>query len=393
LSLEVAWASALLVAIVLGTTALPWFRFLDDKRPAPKRLATIDGLRGVLALSVFVYHLVMTHRYIESGVWELPDSRYFRLLGPVGVSGFFMLTGLLFWGKLLNAEGRPRWGALYLGRVFRIGPMYLVAVAVMLVIVFARTGLGLRVPADALMSSLLQWLALGLIDTQPDVNGQVASQLLAGVTWTLWYEWVYYLSLWVVAPFAKKRLHLSFSISLLALCLAAKLLWRFEMAGFAALFAMGMVVGSLLHEGITLCHSNCAGSIAAMALLLLVLTTSSSGYGTWTALGLAGFFYLVCSGASLFGLLTTAAAQRLGAISYSLYLLQGLVLTLVLAIPPVRRLAMASNLSYWVIGLACAWTLVLAAALGYTLIEAPGMAVGRRVARWGPALPRSLTSR
>jgi hypothetical protein len=40
--------------------------------------------------------------------------------------------------------------------------------------------------------SVLQWLALGVIDMQPDVNGYQASHVLAGVTWTISYEWAFY---------------------------------------------------------------------------------------------------------------------------------------------------------------------------------------------------------
>ena len=75
---------------------------------------------------------------------------------------------------------------------------------------------------------------------------------------------------------------------------------------------------------------------------------------------LALFFYLVCSGTSIFGLLTTTPARRLGNISYSLYLMQGLVLTLVFAIDPIRSFAMASPLNYWAIGIVCAGVLLVA---------------------------------
>lgn len=42
----------------------------------------------------------------------------------------------------------------------------------------------------------------------------------------------------------------------------------------------------------------------------------------------AGLFHLLTSGATLFGLIELRAARRLGNISYGIYLLQGLVPTL-----------------------------------------------------------------
>jgi len=109
-----------------------------------------------------------------------------------------------------------------------------------------------------------------------------------------------------------------------------------------------------------------------------------------TALLLAVFFYLVCSGASLFGLLTSHSAQRLGNISYSLYLMQGLVLTLILGSVPIQRYAMALPQNYWIVGIACACALVICAALGYAFIERPAIAFGKRVAQ-GKRAPRRQT--
>jgi peptidoglycan/LPS O-acetylase OafA/YrhL len=94
---------------------------------------------------------------------------------------------------------------------------------------------------------------------------------------------------------------------------------------------------------------------------------------------LALFFYLVCSGTSVFGLLTTTPARRLGNISYSLYLMQGLVLTLVFAIAPLRDFAMTSPQQYWAAGIVCVCVLLLGAALGYAFVERPGIALGQRL--------------
>jgi len=148
MNLNAVWASLALVMVVIGIAALPVFRFVDGVPNPGARHSAIDGLRGLLALSVFVFHLVLTRRFIETGIWDVPGSRFYALLGPIGVSLFFMITAFLFWGKMLRAKGRPRWHELYVGRLFRIGPMYLFVVLVMLVIVFARTGFQLHEPAD-----------------------------------------------------------------------------------------------------------------------------------------------------------------------------------------------------------------------------------------------------
>jgi len=381
MSLYASWSYFALMIIVMGIAALPLFRFVDSPATQSTRYAEIDGLRGFLALGVFVFHLVVTHRFIATGNWEVPPVHFYAALGPVGVSLFFMITGFLFWGQLLRVKGKPRWRELYTGRLFRIAPMYLVVVVAMLCIVFSRTGFTLHEPLDATAKSVLQWLALGLIDTQPDVNGYRATHVLAGVTWTIAYEWAFYASLLVSAYFARYSQHLAIVSVALVLCLVGKALLHVDAIGFAALFLIGMTVASLLHARWIVRMTNRTMSLLALLCLITIFVIARSGYGTMTALLLAAFFYLVCCGASLFGLLTSVPAQRLGNLSYSLYLMQGLVLTLVFGVPSIRDFAMASSLNYWTIGIGCACVLVICASLGYAFIERPAIAFGKRVAK------------
>ena len=125
MTLYAVWPYFVLVFVVsIACGGLPPFKLVDDARAdGGMRTETLDGLRGFLALSVFVHHLVITHRYLQSGTWDYPPSAFYTLLGQVGFGVFFMITGFLFWGKLLDARGRPDWWTLYLGRVFRIGPI------------------------------------------------------------------------------------------------------------------------------------------------------------------------------------------------------------------------------------------------------------------------------
>lgn len=361
--------------------ALPLFRGIDSAAGPSSRYASIDGLRGFLALGVFVFHLIVYRGFIETGLWQAPHDGFYALLGPVGVSLFFMITGFLFWGKLLRAKGRPDWRALFVGRLFRIGPLYLFVVAVMLALVFLHTGFELHESGAAVTGAVLQWLALGMVDTQPDVNGYEARHLLAGVTWTIFYEWAFYASLIATASFARGHRHLLFVAVALVLCLAGKTLFKVDTMGFAVLFLSGMAVASLLHDQHDRPIPDRQASSLALACLLLIFVASPGAYGSVTALMLAVFFYLVCSGATLFGLLNSMPARRLGNISYSLYLMQGLVLSAVFAIEPLRAAALASAQAHWAVGLVCAGLLVTGASLAYAWIERPGIALGQRLLR------------
>src|ERR1700693_1014771 len=135
------WPFFVCLAVLLALASTPAFAAADTPpSPHPNRLKALDGLRGFLALAVVFSHVAVYHDFLLSGQWHLPPSRFYALLGPIGVSMFFMVTGYLFWSRLIRERGRPAWLSLYIGRVFRIGPLYLAAVSILLLIVFVPTG-------------------------------------------------------------------------------------------------------------------------------------------------------------------------------------------------------------------------------------------------------------
>lgn len=401
------WPYVVLVLAAWLVLDLPVFRAADEPLRPDQRTATLDGLRGFLALSVFAHHLVITHRYIGAGMWELPPSGVYTLLGQAGVVVFFMITGFLFWGKLLDAKGRPDWAALYIGRIFRIGPMYLLAVGLMLAVVAWRTGFALREPAWAVVAAALHWLALGLLPLQPDVNGYRGTGLiLAGVTWTIFVEWLFYGSLRLMAGAARgapwaRPLRFAGGGFLLCLLVLVIVAWSAPISAAeptpALVLAMlATVVGSFFAGMVAACLVRRparpripAGSAIALACLGMVFLAFDSMLGPVQLLLVSVFFTLVCDGATLFGLLATRAARRLSAISYSLYLMQGLVLTLVFAVPPVRDFAMVGPARFWLVGGLCALLLVLVSAVTYRCVEKPGIVLGRQLRSRLAAAPRA----
>ncbi|MCR6475542.1 acyltransferase [Variovorax sp. ZS18.2.2] len=394
------WPYVVLMGVVLVALALPVFRAADEPPSRDQRTTTLDGLRGFLALSVFVHHLMVTHGYLESGVWTFPPAGFPTLLGQIGVGVFFMITGFLFWGKLLDTKGRPDWRGLYIGRLWRIGPMYLVAIGLMLFIVAWKTGFTLREPVWSVLGGALQWLALGIVPTQPDINGYVGTAfILASVTWTVFVEWLFYGSLRLMAPLARGNRTPRFVAGALLLCLLALTFAALQSAGVSpthptlalvigallwvlASFLMGMLSAWLVrHEGASRLASRLpawAASLLALACLGAVFLGFPHMAGPIQVVLLWIFFHLVCAGSTLYGLLALRAARRMSTVSYSIYLLQGIALTAVFAVPPVRDFAMAGAMQYWLVGTVCALLLVAASVLSYRLVEKPGIAQGKR---------------
>lgn len=416
--IHTAWPYFAMLAACLALAALPGFAGADAAGRSGRRTDTLDGLRGFLALGVFAVHAVVHYDYLLSGVWRPSPARFYNVAAVVSVALFFMLTGFLFWNKLLKAGGRPDWTALYLGRVFRLGPMYLVVVATMIAIVAYRTGLQWRQPPLQVIGQALAWLALGIVPPPPAINGYAdAGTLLAGVTWTLMFEWLFYFSLPLWAFFVRRGRHLAFSAGVVAACLLAILAGTWNggfvpgakprpalllavLAELIALLATGMLVASLLHERVgerLRLHERRWGALALLALGLAfaaLLATREIGMLALLAFCplLGTFLFVLCSGNDLFGALSWPASRRLSAMSYSIYLAQGLALAAVFAIPGVRGYALGGTLPFWVVNIGCALALCAAALLSYRWIEAPGIRAGQRLierlhARRGAAAP------
>ena len=68
------------------------------------RTSTVDGLRGILALSVMAHHFYITYIWKTAGDWEKPESIVIDNFGAVAVSLFFLITGYLFISKIRKRQ-------------------------------------------------------------------------------------------------------------------------------------------------------------------------------------------------------------------------------------------------------------------------------------------------
>jgi peptidoglycan/LPS O-acetylase OafA/YrhL len=378
------WPFFVCVAMLMLIAATPLFLAADTPpSSSPNRLLMMDGLRGFLALSVLFDHAAVYHRFLLAGEWEVESSNFYNLLGPVGVSMFFMITGYLFWSRLLKERGRSAWLSLYIGRVFRIGPLYLAAVILMIAIVFFQAGFALHESARHVIVEVVRWLALGIF-RPVDVNGYLSTdKWLASATWSIRWEWFFYLSLPLLGFAARsRRLGLAFVAVSLAVCMG------FRAIGIAdggrpksiliALFLSGMLCASLQDRGWRLPLSNQMGSLAVIALLIATFQFPEP-FAAGPALLLGAVFYLITSGCTVWGLLVSRPARRLGDISYGIYLLQGYALAALYRPPFLRRLALSSPIYHWGLALLSGILLIAIATVAHVAIERPGIQLGKRI--------------
>ena len=227
-----------------------------------------------------------------------------------------MITGFLFWLRVLRAGNAFDTRAFLLSRVRRLTPMYAMSVLMVLAVVAAASGHALHTGPAELARELRPWLSFGLMDTGP-VNGLDEARYINAVYWTLAYEWMFYLALPLLALFAR---------GWRAALLVAVVLMFGAQKPIVFNFLFGAAVAWIVHrrllEGACVIEGRLRSPwLTAVPLLSLgAYFALPGGNGLPQSLALFGFFIFVVHGTSLFGLLRTRAAKVLGTISYSIYL-------------------------------------------------------------------------
>jgi peptidoglycan/LPS O-acetylase OafA/YrhL len=375
-SLENPLAYLVLMLVILGTSQLlvRGSHFFGQLATVPAgRFGALDGFRGFLASGVFVHHAVVNYGYAQSGVWAKPTGRLYEALGGDCVLYFFMITGLLFWSKCLKGGGHIDAKSLVVSRIKRIMPAYLASAGLLFAAVAIRSQFRVRVPLSVLCAAIGRWLCGGLLGS-PDINGVSPVTINGAVTWTLQYEWVFYLLLPVIAIFATHRRFPGLLLIAFALAFATRHLGLGISIGLVARFLVGMSVAHLLVLRPALRAAS--GPLASAVVLACLVTAAALRVPRpLAALLMCVAFTGIVYGNDVFGLLRTRAAVCLGHVSYSLYLMHCIVLyAAIQGLSATVPLASLSPSQFWIFCLPIAVAVVLVAGLSYRLFEHPFLA-------------------
>ena len=390
------------LALALGLAHLCSQWRLSPQRHEDRRNASIDGLRGFLALFVFLHHAALWYDYLKSSKWQLPPSYFYIHLGQSSVALFFMITAFLFSSKLLDArhktthDNKPLlassvfWQRLYVSRILRLTPLYFFMLAVMLIVTAIVSDFQLHEPLSVLLKNIGAWASF-IILGQPNLNGVITtSQMIAGVNWTLPYEWFFYFSLPLLALLTTMRPswpYLLFSAGAIA-GLWFKI-YPWEPNAIYSYAFLGGIVAAVTVRFLWLSRllANSWGQKLGAVIALLCLNYVFRHYSTANSLPalawLTVVFTILASGNSLFGLLHSRAAQILGDASYSIYLLHGLVMYITFnLILSFETAAQLSVYSYWGVIFLCTVALLTLSFATFRWIEEPAIRSAPRLSRW-----------
>jgi peptidoglycan/LPS O-acetylase OafA/YrhL len=325
-----------------------------------RHVPALDGMRGLAVLVVMTLH---TFVGFPTDGW-LGTALRVTTLGWVGVDLFFVLSGFLITGLLLDARGTPGYyRSFYARRALRIWPLYFGVICVLTVISWARPNLTGGAGSAFLRNWSWYWTHTTNVQIALFGWSETSLAYLSGHFWSLGVEEQFYLA-WplVVAVAGPHRLPRVCGL-LWLVAVAARIALVLAGDRMSAIYTLpvtrldGLLAGAVLacvmrEEGgprriarwvAPLVASNARLGVATAGwLTALMFATGSSewpiqrsafalGWPPIAALGGAAMLAAAITrppGTST-GVLMTPALRGMGRIGYGLYVLHPLVLWLV----------------------------------------------------------------
>jgi exopolysaccharide production protein ExoZ len=351
---------------VAGRAFAEWLpRWLASVYELPSdkgRIISLEGIRGLAALLVFFvhYHSLFKH-YLRADSLSFSMSHFSWSVGPSGVDLFFVLSGYLIYRIVMQKQ--TSYSRFMYRRAERIYPTFLFVLAAYITLSLAVPGQN-KLPPDPAGAGLfiLENVALlpGVFNITPIIT----------VAWSLSYEWFFYATIpALVSVLGMKRWKVSKRVVVITvlsvtyiICGIGRKLPHIHLP----MFALGMLIYEFSGSAWVKSKLSRAGEVAAIVIfvacfpLVYLLQSRQSGSDADTTLwdgsviGIlyGGFFWFFMYALNYDGVLkrslSCAPLRWMGNISYSYYLLHGLVLNSVaLALKSVPQMPQHGTVMFW----------------------------------------------
>ncbi|SAK93086.1 acyltransferase [Caballeronia fortuita] len=346
----------------------------------------IEGMRGIAALLVLFNHIPFASGALDPKYVALfgfvKDTQRFLIpghCGSLGVQLFFCITGYLFWKRIVVSGKATDWAQFYRNRFLRLAPAYILFAITMMLTLSAIDGFVKHVSLKDLAHDVFAQLALGIVQ-QRRFNG-IDTTMFNTVTWTLPYEWGFYVLLPLLAGLRAKRWTTNAGLAVLALMLLV-----YDARSYLLLFFLSGALAAEMRLRTRLRPLFGSVAFCLLAFADIIFPKEAVATAIATTPGISSFadvaVYLVqwiLVSAAFFvaiGLKPYILRVRplilLGTISYSLYLLHLTVLQISIRIAdklqPIPQWSIAHFWHWAIIATICS---IGAAAVSYALVERP----------------------
>ena len=341
----------------------------------PNRIAAIDALRGAGAMAVAIMHVY----YLLGVSQHLPDIGFIVTHFSAGVMLFFVVSAFTLCLTYEQKEANRHARTFLIKRYFRIAPLFYLCILLTWIILSIK---GTTFVNDYSVTSVLANLCL-VFNLFPSV--QMASSL-TGAGWTIGVEFIFYFLFPWLAPLLKRPgwLLVLFGVALLAAIYsrssAKDVYWiNFSIVAHMPTFLAGMLlylVWKVARTWETAIQDRVGAALGVMFLASAITIIWKPPAGWIMHLAWSGAFLFLTLSLLLrpIGLFTNRTALFLGKVSYSIYLLHPVVITIQSSwfgkVLPMRALIIYAS----VFGL-----LLPVAWLSFTFIEEPFNALARRL--------------
>lgn len=345
--------------------------------PVPAYIPQLDGLRGISILAVFVAH----SEFIKA----LPHAHLLEY-GRVGVDLFFVLSGFLITGILIDSRDTPHYFRnFYIRRALRIWPLYYVVLTFILLLTSLLPNSGNQ-PAG----HIWPYFYLYIQNLFPHLTTPYGLE----PTWSLAIEEQFYMTWPLLVLLLKRR-----SLAILLVCFiflsvtlriigyehdaSLKFIHAFtfcrldaiSMGSLAAIwFRSGASTTTLWRRQSHLCILiGLIGVVLARVLFHQESTVVSYAFIAIGFAGILGSALASSTDASLTGrLLSVSSLRYIGRISYGLYLTHMPLFLIVTDIMHSRRIGIGSPILSNMFGAVVQFIIVFAvASLSWQLLETP----------------------
>jgi peptidoglycan/LPS O-acetylase OafA/YrhL len=370
-----------------------------EGNPLKTKYRAIDGLRGIAAILVILFHVKWSNHLTDN---NLVGNGY------LAVDLFFILSGFVIAANYLDRIARwTDFGTFILTRFFRLYPVHVATlttlVAIEIIKLVAIRDLGIAPggqPPFSGTNSVSGLIANVLLFQGFQFNGELTWN---GPSWSISCEffiyWVFALAAW--AGLHRKR-SFSFLIGALALLSYGTLAVSFNTLDLTSWgpvrclsgFFLGMLIPKILSRVASSKYYTDAWVqvFAVSATVLAIGAMSGPAVVLSVPLMFLSVVLLTSDRGPVARFLQSKPLQFLGRISYSVYMLHGVYLVCILM--ALRRASIDNQsinsveerlsilINPWVgdfIILAMVGAIIATAALSFVLIEEPGRRLGRRI--------------